>query len=449
MISDKPRKSHFMNKTIYTVLLASCSLAACKPNLEPSKPSAGNADFSTYVAVGNSLTAGYADGALYRSGQLNSFPAMLAKQFRMVGLQGDFKQPLLTTEYGLLGPKRVLGQSTDCQGVTSLGPVLYQDASDTAGRGAHIAAGGPYHNMGVPGIRAIDFLFPGYAMLNPYAGRFFASPGTTRPLDEALRINATFFTIWLGSNDVLGYALSGGSGMVGGTGPEDISPLSIFKVSYDSVVNAMTRRGAQGVLLNIPDITTIPYFTTVPRNGLTLSATQAVQLNAVYGQLGIQFSEGANNFIIEDPSVPGAGLRQIQDDELVLLTIPQDSLKCAGWGSIKPIPGEYILSRQEIQSIRTATDAFNQIILDNARAHNLAFVDANSYIRTLASGIGFNGVTFNTTFVSGGAFSLDGVHLTPRGYAIVANEIIRSINGHYGATVPLVDINQFSGIRFP
>ena len=438
-----------MNKKIFAALLAACSLAACKPNLEPSKPSAGNADFSTYVALGNSLTAGYADGALYRSGQLSSFPAMLAEQFRMVGLQGDFKQPLLTTEYGLLGPKRVLGQSTDCKGVTSLGPVLYQNASDTAGRGAGISGGGPYHNMGVPGIRAIDFLFPGYAMLNPYAARFFANPSTTRPLDEALRIQASFFSIWLGSNDVLGYALSGGSGMVGGAGPNDISPLSIFKISYDSVINAMTRRGAQGVLINIPDITSIPYFTTVPRNGLVLTAPQAAQLNAVYGPLGIQFAEGANNFIIQDPSVPVVGLRQMRDDELVLLTIPQDSLKCAGWGSQKPIPGEYILTQQEIQHIRTATDAFNQIILDNARAHDLAFMDANSYIRTLASGIGFNGVTFNTTFVSGGAFSLDGVHLTPRGYAIVANEIIRSINAHYDASVPLVDVNTYSGIRFP
>ena len=48
---------------------------------EPSKADKGKADFTRYVAVGNSLTAGYSDGALYRSGQQNSYPAMLAEQF--------------------------------------------------------------------------------------------------------------------------------------------------------------------------------------------------------------------------------------------------------------------------------------------------------------------------------------------------------------------------------
>ncbi|MGN6477343.1 MAG: hypothetical protein ACTHKV_08960, partial [Flavipsychrobacter sp.] len=69
--------------------------------------------------------------------------------------------------------------------------------------------------------------------------------------------------------------------------------------------------------------------------------------------------------------------------------------------------------------------------------------------RTLQSGILFNGVAFNTTFVSGGAFSLDGVHLTPRGYALVANQIINTINNRYNATIPQVDVNKYNGVLFP
>jgi len=61
--------------------------------------SSGSADFSKFVAIGDSLTAGYADGALYLSGQKNSFPAVLAAQFAKAG-GGDFTQPLVSDNLG-------------------------------------------------------------------------------------------------------------------------------------------------------------------------------------------------------------------------------------------------------------------------------------------------------------------------------------------------------------
>ncbi|HEX7870140.1 MAG TPA: G-D-S-L family lipolytic protein, partial [Chryseobacterium sp.] len=65
------------------------------------------------------------------------------------------------------------------------------------------------------------------------------------------------------------------------------------------------------------------------------------------------------------------------------------------------------------------------------------------------SGISWNGVKYTATFVTGGSFSLDGVHLTGRGYAIVANEFIKSINKKYRSTLPQVDVNKYSGVTFP
>ena len=57
------------NLKIYIyVLLASAGLAACKPTITPPSPTTGTADFTRYIAVGNSLTAGYADGGLYLAG---------------------------------------------------------------------------------------------------------------------------------------------------------------------------------------------------------------------------------------------------------------------------------------------------------------------------------------------------------------------------------------------
>ncbi len=440
-----------MNKIkLLAAAAAVLSLAACKPRLDTSEPTAGGLDLSRYISVGNSLTAGYANGSLYRSGQEASYPAILAKQFALVG-GGEFRQPLLNGESGYPSPKRVLGISADCLGVTSLGPVLFPGPRDTAGDGANIAAQGPFNNIGVPGLRAVDFLVSGYALfakafLNaPYAARFFNNPATDRPLDMVRRANPTFFTSWIGSNDVLLYATEGGTSSL-----LPISSVADFTVALDSVVNVLTAYGAEGALINIPDVTSVPYFTTVPYNGLVLSRQgQADSLNAAYLGTGITFAVGRNPFVIEDDAVPLIRRRAIRQGELVLLTVPQDSLKCRGWGSVRPIPKQYILDAAEVNAARTAIATFNGLIQSQAAAHGLAYVDMNTYLRTLTAGITFNGITFNTEFVRGGAFSLDGIHLTPRGYALAANEIIRSINAFYGASIPMADINSYNGLLIP
>ena len=51
--------------------------------------------------------------------------------------------------------------------------------------------------------------------------------------------------------------------------------------------------------------------------------------------------------------------------------------------------------------------------------------------------------------VTGGLFSLDGVHLTPRGYAIIANEFIKATNSTYGSNIPLANVASYPGLKFP
>ncbi|MEO6832517.1 MAG: SGNH/GDSL hydrolase family protein [Chitinophagaceae bacterium] len=430
--------------------LAVLAFAGCKPHLDTQAFNNGGLDFTRYVAVGNSLTAGYANNSLCRSSQMSSYPSILAQQFSAFG-GGAFLQPLLKSEVGFPGPKLILGYTTDSvTGVTSLGPIPDPAPSDNAGDEANIAAQGPFNNLGVPGIRAIDFLIPGYGSLNPYAKRFFSSM-TARPLAELGRMNPTFFTAWIGNNDVLGYATSGGSGTINGgfLDQNSISNSTLFAVALDSVVNRMTAGGAKGVLLSIPDVTAIPFFTTIPYNGLVLTRQgQVDSLNGAYTGTGITFKLGQNPFIIVDNSVPLIKRRPMVEGEYVCLTVPQASLK-AGLGSIQPIPGQYILDATEVGNVRSATATFNGMIAQEAAAHNLAFVNMGAFLSTLSSGILYNGVNYNAQFVTGGAFSLDGVHLTPRGYAFAANEIIRNINAFYGANIPMVDVNAYHGLAFP
>ena len=56
-----------------------------------------------------------------------------------------------------------------------------------------------------------------------------------------------------------------------------------------------------------------------------------------------------------------------------------------------------------------------------------------------------NGLTFKTTYVFGGLFSLDGVHPSNQAHGIVANEFIKVINTKYGAKIPLVDVAAIPG----
>ena len=465
-------------KKIYIIGAVAILFSACRPSvhIDPN-PSAGNvADFTNYLAIGNSLTAGYTDGSLTVSGQLNSYPQRLFEQFSMIpvhGAVGPFIQPLLSGDWGYPGPKYILGMTYNAcvAGDSSMGPIVNPGASDSVSGDWHYNAtinNGQINNLGVPGIRVVDYKVAGYATIAktignaPYAYRFYANVNGS-PNDELVHavtnLHPTFFTMWLGANDVLAYALHGGQGNGNGTatpvlvpyfyGPHDISPLIAFDSCYDLALNTAISTGASGALINIPDITSIPFFTTIPVKGLTLTRQgQADTLTNYYKAQGIKavFTVGANNFMIQD----NAGhTRQAVPGELILMTTPQDSLTCAGWGSTTPIPDSLVLTTDEIQNIVTATSNFNAFIKYEANIHHLAYVDMNSYFTTLSSGISFNGINYGTQFVTGGAFSLDGIHPTQRGYALVANEIIRSINAFYKSNITQIDVNKYKGVSFP
>lgn len=452
-------------------------LFSCKPEIDDFDYSSGNADFSKYVAIGNSLTAGYADGALYKSGQLNSYPNILSDQFKKVG-GGDFSQPLMPTEEGVgftvypqpqgivFRTKVLLGYSSVfCDTILSLSPIAAIENPDQNELQGYLLnpVTGLYNNLGVPGAKSFHLIYSGYGnpanlqtfppTANPFFVRFASSPEATI-LGDALAQNPTFFSLWIGNNDVLLYAVSGGENNPFG---DYITPVEGnvgegFNATMDYLVSSLTSSVKQGVIANLPDITNIPFFRTVPFNGLVLKEQSQVDaLNNAYGNgaIGISFSLGPNPFVIQDGSLQ-TGMRQIKQNEFILLTVPQDSLKCAGWGSQKPIPHYFVLTESEINEIKTATDLYNSKINQLAIQYDLAFVDVNYLMRILYNeGLVFDGVKFNANFVTGNSFSLDGIHLTPQGNAVIANEFIKAINTKYGSKIPLVSITNYPSVILP
>lgn len=424
-------------------------LASCKNDINPSKSHAEGLDLNNYVAIGNSLTAGYSDNSLYKSGQEQSYPAILAVQFKLVGLK-NFRQPLLVDDSGYPDLKLKLSYKEDCiTGVIGLAPVK-MDGVVNPDNATNISSFGPYNNIGIPGIRVVDLIIPYYGTMNPYSKRIMSSTESTGTfMNYIVKQKPTFFTNWLGNNDVLGYAVNGGEGMTSGMALNDISPVETFQLVYDSLINELTKDKAKGVLITIPDVTSIPLFTTIPYNAIDLTrSSQVDSLNIIFESYpGVSFKLGQNGFVIMDASVPG-GLRHMKEGELVLMTA-SDSINCAGWGMLKPLPNEFVLDQEEINNIADATKSFNEIIIENALRHNLALFDANQYMKNIESGMKWNGVGYGMNFIHGGIFSLDGVHLTPRGYALVANELIKTINAHYKTQIHQAEIHKYSGIVFP
>ncbi len=453
-------KTKYIN---YLLILVTLALWSCEPKVDEFVPSAGSADFSVFVSVGDSYSAGYIDGALSDYGQTTGFTNIMATQLKSVGA-GDFKQPMLLagTSVGssLNGSYKLQVVHGKLMPMPTTGnPELFTDPT------TWINSKGPFNNVGVPGAKSFHLLSPlfgdptqGSGNFNPYYTRFASNPGVSTVIGDAMLNNPTFFSLWIGGNDILWYALGGGTGSASGLGSHDITPDLIFKASISGLISNLTMKGAKGVLCNIPGIDALPYFSYIKYNDLELTADRVTLLNSAYagynqaaeanGKPKIEFAEGRNPFVIADAGA-FLGMRQMKEGEKVLLSALSGILGDEHWGSATPMPDNESLTITEIGNITTAVDRFNAIIKSAADDNDLAFVDANSVMNDLMHGIIIDGVGYNTEFVTGGMFSLDGIHASGRGYAIIANAFIKAINAKYGATVPMANVNDFIGVEMP
>lgn len=481
---------------------------------------AGSADFSNYVSLGNSLTAGFTDGALFQASQTLSMPNLLSQKFSLAG-GGSFSQPLTNDNIGGLAlagtriqdPRLVFGGA---------GPVSLESLIGDVTVTTDIALNnptGPFNNLGVPGAKSFHLLAPGYGnianvqlgLANPYFVRMTGATPDISVLEMAVGQSPSFFSLWIGNNDVLGYATTGGDGT------DPITPISGapgqgFDGSYGALVATLTAGGAQGVVANIPNVTDVPHFTTVPHNPLDPTnpdfGDQIATLNGIFGQLNqvyaflgvpersIEFSTtAASEVVIRDetltdlsaqiagvlsasPTFPAfvqsfglpveaaplvAGLlgstygqtREATADDLFVLpsssiigTVNTESVAAlmaaglpqtlAGQFSVEgislPLEDKWVLIPSEQEEIAVATAAFNQIIEATANQAGLALVDANGLLNQLANGgITSGDFTLTSNLVTGSAFSLDGIHPTARGYALLANEFMKAIDATYGS----------------
>lgn len=385
-------------------------IAGCEDRSEltpPSPTSTGSVSFESFVTLGNSLTAGYQNGSLYESAQMYSFGELIADQ---VG--AAFEQPIISDPG--------TGGRLEVQALTATGATLFTNPDQGSPKNLNLNR--PYNNLGIPGAFLYDIanatssatcyskVFAGVD--NPLFDLILRERGSQ--LTQAKALKPTLITLWIGNNDILGHATSGAT--------IPYTPTTNFAFLYNALATELANTGAKVVVANIPDVTSIPFFTTV---GPTL------------------YSQGITHIWVE---------RSAGDTILVnvltnYLTLRATNLLTQGYGTSnsKPLPNAVVLDSLEALNVKSIINEYNAIIASIASGKGFALVDANALLSRAVGGLTVNGIKFNTRYITGGLFSLDGVHPTSRGYAIVANEFINAINAKWGSNIPLINVSTIPG----
>ena len=449
-----------MNKKIYLLLLLFPFLSACEAFDRDNAYSSGDADFSKYVAIGNSLTSGFMNGDLYETAQWSSYPYVISTMMARAN-GGVFKQPLMTDDTGF-GTRIVFdidAQLPQLAGIAG-SPENYEN----------IANQGPFNNMGVPGAKVADLLATTEGLdsnnAESYYRRFAENYGAVSIMDEVMNQEPTFVTLWIGTNDALGYALRGGD--ISDDARQAITTPEEFRTQFQAVVDRLN--GTPGIVANLPEISVIPYFDmggimeTLLNldlyDGLDLTPAEVELVNQKISEANcgsdIQFTTSNNGVLVEDPDEP-CGFRMIKPTDQILLTlfaahssltteVKENGLGWADNDGLRPIPHEFILDEDERKQIEDAINAYNAIIADIVNnTQGLFLLDiAAEMLRLKDGGIPIGeaptGFVFTTDYVQGSFFSWDGVHPTGEGYAYIANQFIKAINQNFNSNLPQKNI---------
>ncbi len=409
------------------LLAAGCSLDTPAP-VTLDYTLTGAEYFQSYVAIGNSLTAGYMDGGLLgydpsKSGaayaQVNSYPQLLASTMGYAA--GTFYQPYIAFP-GIGG--------LDPDDPTSVLGVLRFDGAGLSRTGATPAVAVPalavaalyplpYNNLGVPGATTLDVTTALDSSSSQSPGNTFfdlilRNPtfGNVSMINQAIAMGPKLITCWIGNNDILGGATSGSPAL-----GVNITPTSMFTTMYEDILDQLiegieTRHGHTPMIVvgNVPSIANAPYF--VPKLLFNMLAGGAIPT----------------------------------EEDAVYVRFP--ALSYLGDGGAMPLPAEYTLDADEVAVVNTAVTELNGVIADEAAARdNVYLYDANAvmagldpnsesahFLALVGAGMPWETAAATTYF------SLDGIHPNNRGYALVANGMIDVINGALGTELPQIPI---------
>jgi lysophospholipase L1-like esterase len=357
----------------------------------------------TVVFIGDSLTAGFQNGSLLDSQQTNGYASLVAAQAKF-----DIALPLIAPP----GVPTVLELQS-----TAFPPVVKPVSGVSTGRDNPTVQP---TDLAVPGHKLHDIL--NYAPpLAPTSGEDlitslvlgFPLGNTKTQIEEAVALKPSTIFVWAGSNDAL---QADESGM-----PGSMTSLSSFTSDFTQLMVTLKATSANLIVANVPDITAIPYMTPAPT--IISEVASATNLPAATVGAGLGISNG--------DLLNAQGLTDAEAEVQAI----------AKGGMPTPLPDGDVLTAAEILTVQNTINAYNQIIQQQVAAAGGTLVDMHAYFQTLAAGVTINGYQATNAFL-GGLFSLDGIHPTNTGYALLANQFLQALNTTFALSLAPVNAQQ-------
>jgi len=392
------------------LLGAGTAMVACNTDNSIVVPKTADPIFKSYVALGNSLTAGYQSGGINDSTQSQSYAVLLA---RAMGTR--FAYPALAKPGCPPPVNNFLAQTR----VTLKGAP--PSTSVTCALRDSNSVTDIINNVAVPGIATADPT----ASVGPNASALTELIlGGQTMVQRALDAQPTFATVWVGNNDILEPALTGL--------PAAATSVATFTTNYKTMIDQLTTGapGLKGVLMGVVQVANAPLM--FPAAALANPAVAAAA------------SQVAGRAVTLDPTTcTGAGLASLINFQY-LVAIKARPAALPGTVYCEPISGGgptdlgdfLVLDPTEQASVAATINAYNSYIQAKADSIGFAYYDPNQTLLALKNAGAiptFPNLASAQPF--GQYFSLDGVHPTAAAHILIANDLIAAINSKYKTTL--------------
>jgi lysophospholipase L1-like esterase len=361
------------------------------------------AGFTTTVVIGDSLSAGFQNGSLLDSQQPNGWASLVAKQANF-----SLALPLIASP----GVPAVLR-------LVSLGPppVIQQASGISIGRSDPLTQ--PY-DLAVPGHMLNDVINTAPVLVPTSDEELITNlvlglplGDTKSQMNEAIALNPTAIFVWAGNDDALQADES--------ASPSSMTAVATFTQEITQLLSTLhSQTKATLIVGNIPDVTAIPYLTPAATVIATVASDTGLSQAQVAADLGI-----ANGDLVN-----ATGESEVEN---TISQIKQGQTPT-------PLTASGFLTASAIAQVQSTIDAYNSAISAEVAAVGGILVDIHSYFQTLQSGTTINNYKATTAFL-GGIFSLDGVHPTNTGYALIANQYIAALNLRANTNITQVNVS--------
>ena len=402
------------NRTRALIIGATAVLVACDANRDAVGLTNLNSDiFRSYVAIGNSITAGWQSGGINDSTQQQAYPRLLATQMGTPYKYASLVNP------GCPAPVANFQTQAKVGGTTAPACSLRTPASVTD----------ILNNVGVPDARVLDPISPTTVASN--ALTTFVLGGKTQ-VQRALDARPTFVSIWIGANNVLQAAYTGILVPRAGVSNGIVGTQAEFQASYDAMIKQLldSMPGLKGVLIGVPDASAIPLMSSAAL--IASSAQIQGAMAAVAGKpVAVDPNCVGSTALVTKPLLLNLIKAGTHPPVITCQPSPADTSNTVG--------NLFILDATERAQLSAFIAGLNAYIKSKADAIGFAYWDPNptlTGIRNTAQSLTFPNFAATGTF--GTAFSLDGVHPSAEGQKLIANNLITVVNSKYGTTLKAI-----------